>query len=41
MSEPFTFERLAPRQREVIIRNGEGKTYGEVAYVPGVTRLCP
>ena len=37
MSEPFTFERLTPRQREVIIRKAEGKTYGQVAYELGVT----
>ena len=35
MSEPFTFERLTPRQREVIIRKAEGKTYGQVAYELG------
>jgi DNA-binding CsgD family transcriptional regulator len=37
VSEPFTFERLTPRQREVIIRKAEGKTYGQVAYDLGVT----
>ena len=37
MSDPFTFERLTPRQREVIIRKAEGKTYGQVAYELGVT----
>ena len=37
MSEPFTFERLTPRQREVLIRKAEGKTYGQVAYELGVT----
>ena len=31
------FERLTPRQREVIIRKAEGKTYGQVAYELGVT----
>ena len=37
MSEPFSFERLTPRQRDVIIRKAEGKTYGQVAYELGVT----
>jgi DNA-binding NarL/FixJ family response regulator len=37
MSDPFTFERLTPRQRDVIIRKAEGKTYGQVAYELGVT----
>ena len=37
MNEPFAFERLTPRQREVIIRKAEGKTYGQVAYELGVT----
>ena len=37
MSKSFAFERLTPRQREVIIRKAEGKTYGQVAYELGVT----
>ena len=37
MGEPFPFGRLTPRQREVIIRKAEGKTYGQVAYELGVT----
>ncbi len=37
MSDPFAFEALTPRQREVIIRKAEGKTYGQVAYELGIT----
>ena len=37
MSDPMAFEALTPRQREVIIRKAEGKTYGQVAYELGVT----
>jgi DNA-binding NarL/FixJ family response regulator len=37
MSDPFAFEALTPRQREVIIRKAEGKTYGQVAHELGVT----
>ena len=37
MNEPFTFERLTPRQREVLIRKAAGLTYGEVAYDLGVS----
>ena len=37
MSDPFTFDRLTPRQREVLIRKAEGKTYGQVAHELGVS----
>ena len=37
MSNPFTYERLTPRQREVLVRKAEGKTYGQVAYELGVS----
>ena len=37
MSTPFTYERLTPRQRQVLIRKAEGKTYGQVAYELGVS----
>ncbi len=37
MSDPIAFEALTPRQREVIIRKAEGKTYGQVAYELGIT----
>ena len=37
MSDQLTFEGLTPRQREVILRKAEGKTYGQVAYELGVT----
>ena len=37
MSNPFTYDRLTPRQREVLVRKAEGKTYGQVAYELGVS----
>jgi DNA-binding CsgD family transcriptional regulator len=37
MSNPFTYDRLTQRQREVLVRKAEGKTYGQVAYELGVS----